>query len=300
MAGSFRNPLPELKEYLDTKEDLCKGRGPVSVSGGTDSQKVHEMAELGRDFPLKLVVTYSENRAKALYDDYRNFDRNVFLYPARDLLFYSADIQGSLLTRKRLMVLKQLLEEKKGTVITTIDGCMDHLMPLSSFAESIISVEEGQELDLDKLREKLVYMGYERCVQVEQGGQFCIRGGILDIYPLTEENPVRIELWGDEVDSIRSFDVESQRSVERLEVVRLYPARELVLTKDGLEKGIEKLTKEKEACRERLKEQKKLEEAHRLDTIVKEMTEELREGCFLGALDGCIHYFCPETVSFYI
>ena len=113
------------------------------------------MAELGRDFPLKLVVTYSESRAKALYDDYRNFDRNVFLYPAKDLLFYNADIQGSLLARKRLTVLKQLLEEKKGTVITTIDGCMDHLMPLPLFAESIISVKRDRKLTWKNCRKDL-------------------------------------------------------------------------------------------------------------------------------------------------
>ena len=185
MAGSFRSPLPELKEFVDTKEDLCRGRGPVSVSGGTDSQKVHEMAELGREFPLKLVVTYNDSRAKEIYDDYRTFDREVFLYPAKDLLFSGADVQGRLLTGKRLTVLKQILEERRGTVITTVDGCMDHLMPLSAFADSVILLEEGQELKLDELKEQLVDMGYERCAQVEQGGQFCIRGGILDVFHLT-------------------------------------------------------------------------------------------------------------------
>ena len=298
MAGSFRSPLPELKEFVDTKEDLCRGRGPVSVSGGTDSQKVHEMAELGREFPLKLVVTYNDSRAKEIYDDYRTFDREVFLYPAKDLLFSGADVQGRLLTGKRLTVLKQILEERRGTVITTVDGCMDHLMPLSAFADSVILLEEGQELKLDELKEQLVDMGYERCAQVEQGGQFCIRGGILDVFPLTEENPVRIELWGDEVDSIRSFDAESQRSTQRLAEIHLYPAREVTLSPDRLKKGLEKMKKEQEASVQKLKKQGKLEEAHRLDTVVNEMTEELAEGCFLGALEGCIRYFCPETVAF--
>ncbi|MCI8550344.1 MAG: transcription-repair coupling factor [Lachnospiraceae bacterium] len=298
MAASFHNPLPELKEYADTKEDLCRGRGPVSVSGGTDSQKVHQMAELGREFPLKLVVTYSDARAKDIYDDYRNFDTEVFLYPARDLLFSGADIQGKLLTGKRLMVLKQLLERKKGTIITTVDGCMDHLMPLLAIESSVICLEEGEELSFDGLKAQLVGMGYERCAQVEQEGQFCIRGGILDIFPLTEENPVRIELWGDEVDSIRSFDVESQRSIERLSKVRLYPARELVVSGEDLEAGICKMKRDQETAGKKLRELGRTEEAHRLDTIVNEMVEELSEGCFLGALEGCIRYFCSDTVSF--
>ena len=244
--ASFRSPLPELKEYMDTKEDLCRGRGPVSVSGGTDSQKVHQMAELGRDFPLTVVIAPNDARARDIYDDYRCFDREVFLYPARDLLFYSADVQGSLLTRQRMTVLKQLLEEGRGIIVTTVDACMDHLMPLSALADSVISLEEGQELSLDELKERLVYLGYERCGQVETAGQFCVRGGILDIFPLTEENPVRIELWGDEIDSIRSFDAESQRSVERLERVRLYPARELVLSPERARDGQKRILKEKE------------------------------------------------------
>ena len=296
--ASFRSPLPELKEYMDTKEDLCRGRGPVSVSGGTDSQKVHQMAELGRDFPLKVVIAPNDARARDIYDDYRCFDREVFLYPARDLLFYSADVQGSLLTRQRMTVLKQLLEEGRGTIVTTVDACMDHLMPLSALADSVISLEEGQELSLDELKERLVYLGYERCGQVETAGQFCVRGGILDIFPLTEENPVRIELWGDEIDSIRSFDAESQRSVERLERVRLYPARELVLSPERARDGQKRILKEKELQKKKFSENGRREEARRIETVAGELCEELSEGCFLGALESCIRYFYPETVSF--
>ncbi len=298
MAGSFRNPLPELKEYEDTKEDLCRGRGPVSVSGGTDSQKVHQMAELGREFPFKLVVTYSDARARDIYDDYRTFDADVFLYPAKDLLFSGADIQGKVLGGKRLLVLKQLLEGERGTVITTVDGCMDHLMPLKALEDSILTVEEGEEFSMETAKELLTAMGYERCGQVEQGGQFCVRGGILDVFPLTEENPVRVELWGDEVDSIRSFDAESQRSVERLQRVRLYPARELVVSTESLKAGLLKMERERKTSVKALRDSGRTEEAHRLDTAVKELSEELSEGWFPGALESCIRYFCPDTVSF--
>ncbi|MCI8505341.1 MAG: transcription-repair coupling factor [Lachnospiraceae bacterium] len=298
MAGSFQNPLPELKEYEDTKEDLCRGRGPVSVSGGTDSQKVHQMAELGRDFSFKLVVTYSDARARDIYDDYRTFDPDVFLYPAKDLLFSGADIQGKVLSGKRFLVLKQLLEGKRGTVITTVDGCMDRLMSLKALEESILTVEEGEEFSMEAAKGLLTGMGYERCGQVEQGGQFCVRGGILDVFPLTEENPVRIELWGDEVDSIRSFDVESQRSIERLTSLRLYPARELVVSSESLKAGLGKMERERKSAVSALRDSGRTEEAHRLDTAVQELMEELAEGWFPGALESCIQYFCPDTVSF--
>ena len=103
---------------------------------------------------------------------------------------------------------------------------MDYLLPLRVLKKHIRTLKNDSELDLDAFSRELADMGYERCAQVEAAGQFSIRGGILDIFSLTEENPWRIELWGDEIDSIRSFDVESQRSIENLTEITIYPATE--------------------------------------------------------------------------
>ena len=97
MAEVFANPLAELAEYTDMKQDMDKGKGPIQVSGVTDSQKVHVMHELSKEHPWRLVVTYDDNRAKEIYDDFSYFEPNTWLYPARDLLFYSSDIHGNLL-----------------------------------------------------------------------------------------------------------------------------------------------------------------------------------------------------------
>ena len=121
-------------------------------------------------------------------------------------------------------VYQALLEQEQVTVITSFDGFMDSLLPLEEMEKRVISLEAGQELDFEKLKKDMVLLGYEREEQIEGPGQFAVRGGILDIYPLTEEVPVRIEMWGDEIDSIRTFDVESQRSIENLESIRIYPA----------------------------------------------------------------------------
>ena len=136
------------------------------------------------------------------------------------------------------------MEEEEGVVVTTLDGLMDHLLPLVFLKQQAVTVENGQVMDLDEWKERLTALGYERTAQVDGMGQFSIRGGIVDIFPLTEEVPVRIELWDDEVDSIRSFDPESQRSVEQLEKITIYPAAETILTKKQLEAGIERLEKE--------------------------------------------------------
>ena len=296
----MENPLLELQEYDNLVQALKSGKGPLQVTGTLDSQKVHLMYELGEAsaFSWKLVVTYDDTRAKEIYDDLRSFTSRVWLYPAKDLLFYSADIHGNLMARQRIAVLRRLMEDREGVVVTTMDGLMDHLLPLKYLREQSITVESGQVIDLDAWKERLIAMGYERVAQVDGMGQFSIRGGIVDIYPLTEEVPVRIELWDDEVDSIRTFDLESQRSVEQLENITIYPAAEVVLSADQLAAGIRRLEKEEKTYEKALREQHKPEEAHRIHTIIGELRSGLDEGWRIGGLDAYIRYFCPDTVSF--
>ncbi|MFR8801885.1 MAG: transcription-repair coupling factor [Pilosibacter sp.] len=298
MAEVFANPLVDLAEYTDMKQDLDQGKGPVQVSGVTDSQKVHVMHELSKDNPWRLVVTYDDTRAKEIFDDFSYFEPNTWLYPARDLLFYSSDIHGNLLTRQRMQVFKHLLEDEGGVVVTTVDGLMDHLLPLSRIKESCLNIMVGQTLDMEEIKHLLTGMGYERMGQVDGMGQFSVRGGILDVFPLTEEVPVRIELWGDEVDSIRSFDAESQRSIQQMDEVTIYPAAELILTKEHIEEGILRLEADEKKQEKAFRDQKKPEEAQRIRRAVGELVESLKEGFDVQTLDAYIRYFCEDTVSF--
>ena len=298
MSDVFESPLRELKEFEDLDRDLNRKKGPVLISGCMDSQKVHLMYEAAKEVPWKLVVTYDDTRAREIYEDFRNFEPGVSLYPARDLLFFNADIHGNLLTKQRMAVFRRLMEEKSGVVVTTFDGLMDHLLPLSFLQKQILEVESGQTLDIAEWKEKLVELGYERVAQVDGMGQFSIRGGIIDVFPLTEELPVRIELWDDEVDSIRTFDIESQRSIEELERVLVYPATEMVLTKQQITDGREAIEKEAKKYEKELRNQLKTEEAARIHSIVSELLDGLREGWKQHGLDGYIHYFCRDSVSF--
>ncbi|RGD95538.1 transcription-repair coupling factor [Clostridium sp. AM25-23AC] len=298
MAEVFANPLVDLAEYTDMKQDLDQGKGPVQISGVTDSQKVHVMHELSKDNPWRLVVTYDDTRAKEIFDDFSYFEPNTWLYPARDLLFYSSDIHGNLLTRQRMQVFKHLLEDEGGVVVTTVDGLMDHLLPLSMIKESCLNIMVGQTLDMEEIKHLLTGMGYERMGQVDGMGQFSVRGGILDVFPLTEEVPVRIELWGDEVDSIRSFDAESQRSIQQMDEVTIYPAAELILTKEHIEEGILCLEADEKKQEKAFRDQKKPEEAQRIRRAVGELVESLKEGFDVQTLDAYIRYFCKDTVSF--
>ena len=229
---AFLTPLQGLAEFEQIKEKSKTNKGILQVSGCMESQKSHLMYGLSGIAPYRLILAEDERRAREIYEDYRFYDRKVYSYPAKDLLFFQADIHGNLLIRQRMKVIKALLEEKELTVVTSIDGCMDFLESLEKIKEQLIHYESDSTVDIEQLKNQLVALGYERVGQVEMPGQFSVRGGIVDIYCLTEENPWRIELWGDEIDSIRSFDPESQRSLENLEELTIYPAVEHIGDKD--------------------------------------------------------------------
>ena len=231
---TFLQPLQNLAEMEELQKLAGKNRGVIAVSGCMESQKAHLMYGLSGLFPCHLILSEDERSAKQIYEDYRFYDRDVLYYPARDLLFFQADIHGNLIIRQRMQVIKALLTREEVTVVTSVDGCMDFLGSLENIKKQLICFRNDSALDLDKLKDSLVQMGYERVGQVEMPGQFSIRGGIVDIYALTEENPWRIELWGDEIDSIRSFDAQSQRSLENLEEIVIYPAAEQQAENSGI------------------------------------------------------------------
>lgn len=223
----FQNPLKDLESYAALSRRAEQAGGPLAVTGIADAAKAHLISSLCENSRRwKLVVSYDEGRAKELCDDCRCFSERAWLYPAKDLLFFAADIRGHELSAARIELWGHLMEEPGGVVVTTIDALMDQLDTPEEFRASVFTIDESDRLDPQKFAEKLTALGYERTAEVDGIGQFSIRGGIIDFFPVTEELPVRIELWDTDIDSIRSFDPESQRSVERLQTVTVYPARE--------------------------------------------------------------------------
>ncbi len=291
-------PLHELGEFEEVKSLLKKPGKAVALTGCLESQKLHMVYGLGEGYKNRLIVTFSDIRVKEIKEDYRFYDRNVTSYPAKDLIFYQADIHSNQLSKERIRCMRRMLEGKPVTIVTTFSSLMAPQIPIEVWKENIIHIDKNSELDEKELAHKLVEMGYEKNYQVEAPGQFSIRGGIVDIFDLTEENPYRIELWGDEVDSIRSFDILSQRSIEKLSAITIYPACEMILTDQQLQKGMDKIEKEAKNFSEKLRKEFKTEEAHRIDMQIKEVKEEVFEFKNLVNLDSYVHYFYENTVSF--
>ena len=228
-------PLNELAEFEEISRDIRKGAGMIRVCGCVNSQKTHMMYALSDGCNYRVIACSSESKAKQVYEEYRFLDPNTHLYPAKDLLFYQADLRSKELVSQRMEVIQAVAAGEKATVITSFDAFMDTLLPKDVIVEKTVRIANDSTFHLEEMQSRLVALGYDREVQIEAPGQFAVRGGILDVYPLTEELPIRIELWGDEVDSIRTFDVETQRSIENLEEVSICPAVEF--PQEG-EKGV--------------------------------------------------------------
>lgn len=303
---AFMQPLENLTEYEEIRSKLRTNRGILQLSGCVESQKAHMIYGLfegmKKDRKLEnancLIVTENDLKAKELYEEYRLYNRDVYLYPAKDLIFFDADIHGNLLTKERMRVVAALLENKGVTVITSMGGCMDYLLPLDVIRKHTLHFAGDSTIDVEVLKKQLLGMGYERDAQAEAPGQFSMRGGIVDIFPLTEENPVRIELWGDEIDSIRSFDAESQRSIENLDEITIYPAAEMVLDKEVLNKGLKAIEKEKKAAVQKFRDAFLTEEAARLNQTVTEAVDSLREFEDFAAAEHFVRYFYKDAVTF--
>ncbi len=293
----YKQPVRQLAYFKDLEYWLQRaGKFPV-VFGCVDQQKPHFIYGAADNFKVKLIITHTEVKARELYEDYRGLDKNTVYYPARDFIFYSADIHGNQLEKERLEALSRLLNNSELTVITTIDGCMDKMMPPSVFLRHIIDLKVGDELDLAEFSEKLLRMGYQNVGQTEYGGQFAIRGGILDVFPLSGEVPCRIELWDREIDSMRLFDPESQRSIEDIEEISIFPATEL-LVGDYLAEGFGKIEQETKKYIKILTKENKLSEIARIQKNLETLKENLFVWKDYSGLESYISSFSPSTVSF--
>jgi len=348
---AFLAPMRQLGEFEEISQKAVGNRGLLQVTGCIDSQKSHFVHCMAEEFhekkarvggkPVTLIITYNDLRAKEMYENYRFFDRDVLYFPAKDLIFFQADIHSNLLEQQRIQVLKALTEgtsarfsdteknfegasakqnEKSLTIITTIAACMNRMVPFEEWQEHILTIDGEAEIDTEKLKKELIRIGYERTGQVEGPGQFAVRGGIIDIFPLTEENPVRIELWGEEVDSIRSFDVESQRSIENLDRVRIFPAAELIPDRTARKRALARIEKEAKAAEAKFQKQRSDASANRqqdgqtdsaapllsgaqealsrIHQLLQDCRDELEETQEPLSMEGFIDYFIDEKISF--
>lgn len=294
---ALRAPFQMSQLEQQYKEAEKKGRMPVEMVGTDAFARYYTMDCLGAG-RVKLIVTYNEDRAKEIFEAYNFFDKRILYYPSKDVLFYSADIHGHTILRQRMEVVRAIIEQELTTVVVSIDALLNKLVPLDEIRAHILTLRLGETLDLEQMKKVLTALGYERNDWVDGVGQFAIRGGILDIFPMSSECPFRVELWGEDIDSIRSFDVESQRSIENVEMLSIYPAAEMILDSKRIDQGLRRIAKEHKAYERMLREQFKTEAVARINRETETLKEELSNFHSAMGVDSYIAFFYEELSSF--
>ncbi len=222
----FISPLRELREYEEIRGMMRRREGILSLTGCLEAQKAHMICGLSFDVPVTLVVSENELSARTIFDNLKFYEPDAVYYPAKDLLFYQADVASNLLDQQRLAAMRSLITEERSVVVLPVTALMDFVTQRAAMEAEKLTFRRGEENDFESAKKALSLLGYERCAESAMPGQFAVRGDILDIWPLTEDRPVRIEFFGDEIDSMRSFDAETQRSIEEIGETEVYPAHD--------------------------------------------------------------------------
>ncbi|MBE6071971.1 MAG: transcription-repair coupling factor [Clostridium butyricum] len=290
-------PLEGSAEFKNIENSIKGKKYPIGIYGISESGRGYIIDSIFEnvDRPI-VIVTQSDIEAKNLYEDLILYTNEVYYFPAKEVVFYNIDAISGDLRWARLTVINEILNNKKKIVVTSIDAFASKYTPRNLFTEYSMNLKQNHEVDFNEVSSKLVQSGYERVEMVEGKGQFSLRGGILDVFPTCSSYPYRIELFGDEIESIRTFNIESQRSIEKVKSVNIFPAKEIILSGESIEYGREKLKSEFKKIEEKDKDKERIE---KLRKILNKNLESLEETSSFETIDSYLNYFSEKTESLF-
>lgn len=278
--NSFIQMLANSKKFNSYIQDIENKTSPVMLTGLTDVAKMY-FTYGTKEYANKniCIVTYNEIQARKLLKDIHYFTDKVVFLPKREIVTYDYIAESKDLPYERIEALNKIHTNKAEVVVTTIEALMQPVIPQAILYKNILNFEVGKSYNLDNIKESLVNLGYQRCELIEGRGQFSVRGGIIDI-SLTDKKGARIEFWGDEIDSIRYFNIVSQRSTEMIKEVTIYPSHEFVL-----EKNLDEVCEEIE------------NKISNLEDIVVGDIELIKSGSYISKIDKYFDSFYSEKTN---
>ena len=235
--------LQENKKFEEIVENVKGKISPIAISGLSDVAKANIISAILESTKRKIcVVTYNEIQAKKLVKDLKYFFKQVYFFPKREIAPYDYIAESKDLPYERIAILNKIVLQEKAKepiiIVTTIEAVMQKMISKEELYENIVDFKVGETYSIEELKQTFVKLGYERSNLIEGQGQFSIRGGIVDV-GLSEKVGVRVEFWGDEVDSIRYFKIDSQRSTEMIQNITIFPAHEFIT--NNVSKAIKKI-----------------------------------------------------------
>lgn len=291
MTGILK-PLMEMEEYRRLIDDAERGISPIAVHGLSESNKSHIAYSLFNNVKKPILfITYNDMEAKKIYEDLSFFTDRTYYLPSKEIMLYDIEAVSSDIASERLKTIKEILDRDRLIIVTSIDNVAQKYIDPSVIKKYRIKLKVGEKINLVDLLNTFIISGYERVNMVEGKGQFSIRGGIVDFFPLTSREPYRIELFDDEVDSIRNFNILSQRSTDKVDYAEIFPARELIVEREAADSAYEKISKELDSRLKSVKSKKDKEPAERIKEKINLVLEKLKESIYFEGFDGYLPYF---------
>lgn len=290
-------PLISSEEFIELESYIKGDKHPIEIEGLSESGKsyvINGIYEVSNK-PV-VIITNSDMEAKNLYEDLNLYLSNVYYFPAKEIVFYNVDAISGDLRWARLNVIKEILSNNKNIIVTSIDAFAARYTPKDLFKTHTVSISVGDEVDFKELSKILVEAGYDRVDVVEGKGEFSLRGGLLDLFPTNSIYPYRIELFGDEIDSIRTFNTESQRSIEKVNCIEVFPAKEIIIDDEIIDYALSNIREELDLT---LKNNKDKERGIKLNTIISKNLEELRETHDFETIDSYLPLFYKKSESLF-
>lgn len=290
-------PLVTSEKFSSIMKNIEEGNNPVEVAGLSESSKAYFANAIYESLNKPVVIiTHSDIEAKNLYEDLNLYTNNVSYFPAKEVVFYNVDAISGDLRWARLRVIEEILERKKGIVVTSIDAFASEYTPRKLFKEHKLSLKIGKEVNFEEISKILTEGGYERVEIVEGKGQFSLRGGLLDVFPPDSAYPYRIELFGDEIESIRTFNVESQRSIDKVKTVKIFPAKEMIVNENVVEEALKSIKSELEEVIENSSDKERIE---KLRTVVNRNVEVFSETHTFETIDSYLPFLYKDSENFF-
>ena len=289
----FTKALKNLNEYRSIIYDLNNRRLPAGVVGLSAIHKAHVISAACEDLAphRAIIITPDEAQASKLCKDLNAFGCDAQLYPAGDITLRPDNVKSREYEHKRLSVLGNLVDGKIRAVVCSVEAALQYTIPPEELIAKRITLNVDDEIKQDELIEMLINAGYTRSAQVDGSGQFSVRGGIIDIFSPDCENPYRIEFWGDNIDCLSTFEVDSQRRIDSTRTVTITPTNEICCSPVRLIELLEDFIKNA-----RGKGTNKVKESIKLDL------EKLEGGINLPNIDRYLPliYPYPATIFDYI
>ncbi|NLZ48351.1 MAG: transcription-repair coupling factor [Clostridiales bacterium] len=285
------------KEFI---YDLSCNKYPAAIYGLSESARAYVINGVFEKTNSNIfIIANSDVEGRNIYEDLSLYIPNVYYFPSKEIVFYNIYAISGDLRWERLKVIKEMLTPGRKVIVTTAEALAPVYTPFELYKKYDFKISVGDTINLQELAYKLVQCGYERMEIVDGKGQFSIRGGIIDLFSPISNVPYRIELFGDEVDSIRSFNTESQRSIDKVEYIEVFPAKEILLDKESIEKGYKKIEEDLTDMLSRFKKSKEKEAYDKINDITKRNLESLKENWTFETIDSFLPYFYDKTSTLY-